>query len=537
MAQIINKYNRRYNIQAIQVGGSRVDEVLDYGVYAMISTTNSLTSDGSGIIDAYVIGDGETVIGDLPLQYLDKELKIEAQQGEYYSNTASDGKKITLELNLLQNTTGDEDENIEWSINNNIKTWVSGSTLYTGEAATFDKENLQVKITNGMFVSGDNITVNARVGNKYSDSFFIKYFDLRTFGKPLEEAQAGDVIMYLDDKFICLDRDFVKDTCGSWNNNTNITDNIVGVVVINFMKKLLKVISIYNMSYSTPEIGSRIPEDDEIDMWGADDTVIPDNYGISSDCYGWQNKNETSLSGTHFGDISLPTTLYKDWKFSANVFDPQISSVFTDSTSYSGDQEAKYFISNSNTKIYSPYSKNFIPSTRIILDAQGNLQITRPSGDHKLISEELIGGGKRNTGYMVTNASRSKWMKEEIEIDPDAYPAATSCQRYHTAGTKAGDWYLPSASDLVCLMARISEINNSIIAVSSNSFEAVNYLYRWGRGSMVGQYTFSYNPLLSSTIKSGYCLTLNIYQGKFETFEITSQMSNPRVRAFLDIKI
>jgi len=536
MAQIINKYNRRYNIQAIQTGGSRVDEVLNDGVYAMISTTNSLTSDGSGIIDAYVIGNGEDVIGDLPLQYLDKELKIEAQQGEYYFNTTSDGEKITLDLDLIQNTTGEEDEDIEWSINNNIKTWVSGTTLYTGEAATLDKENLQVKITNGMFVSGDNITINARVG-KYSDSLFIKYFDLRTLGKPLDEAQAGDVIMYLDDKFICLDRDFVKDTCESWNDNTNITDNIVGVVVINFMKKLLKVISIYNMSYSTPEIGARTPEDDEIDMWGADNTIIPDNYGTSSNCYGWENGDETVLSGTHFGSISLPTTLYKDWRFSANEFNPQISSIFTDSTSYSEDPDAKYFVSNSNTKIFSPYSENFIPKKRITLDAQGNLQITRVTSDHKLISEELIGGGKRNTGYMVTDATLSKWIKEEIDIDPNAYPAATSCQRYHTAGTKVGDWYLPSASDLVCLMARISEINNSIIAVSSNSSEAVNYLYKWSRASMMGQYTLSYNPLLSSTISSGYCLTLDILCGYFERFDIASQDSNPRVRAFLDIKI
>jgi hypothetical protein len=86
-------------------------------------------------------------------------------------------------------------------------------------------------------------------------------------------------------------------------------------------------------------------------------------------------------------------------------------------------------------------------------------------------------------------------------------------------------------------MARIFEINYSITAVSSGNFEAANYLYRWSRASMVGQYTLSYNPLLSSTISSGYCLTLDIYQGSLETFDIASQSSGPRVRAFLDIKI
>ena len=43
-----------------------------------------------------------------------------------------------------------------------------------------------------------------------------------------------------------------------------------------------------------------------------------------------------------------------------------------------------------------------------------------------------------------------------------SYPAAEYCNTYSTAGTKAGDWFLPSLEELKLLSNNFSEINNSL---------------------------------------------------------------------------
>ena len=72
----------------------------------------------------------------------------------------------------------------------------------------------------------------------------------------------------------------------------------------------------------------------------------------------------------------------------------------------------------------------------------------------KTISEDYT-NGKPNTeliaaaitadisGDAITNSS-----------DPGNYPAASCCLRFHTVGTSAGDWYLPSIYELVFMYSR-----------------------------------------------------------------------------------
>lgn len=76
--QLIGNENgpRRYNLQAIQAGGSRSSLILANNEYALISSDNTMTSDGQGVFDCYIVGDGVTVAKDLTLHYLDTTAEI-----------------------------------------------------------------------------------------------------------------------------------------------------------------------------------------------------------------------------------------------------------------------------------------------------------------------------------------------------------------------------------------------------------------------------------------------------------------------------
>lgn len=73
MAQLININStefRRCNLSAIQSGGTWASIVPDENEIILISTTNSLTADGSGECDAYIKGDGNSLASVLELKYM-----------------------------------------------------------------------------------------------------------------------------------------------------------------------------------------------------------------------------------------------------------------------------------------------------------------------------------------------------------------------------------------------------------------------------------------------------------------------------------
>lgn len=80
MAQLINVNStefRRCNLSAIQSGGTWASIVPDENEIILISTTNSLTADGSGECDAYIMGDGTTTASALTLQLIDTDVVLE----------------------------------------------------------------------------------------------------------------------------------------------------------------------------------------------------------------------------------------------------------------------------------------------------------------------------------------------------------------------------------------------------------------------------------------------------------------------------
>lgn len=57
-------------MKAIQEGGSLYSEILDVNEILLVNTVNSVSGDGSGIFDAFVVGDGVTTCGQLALHYV-----------------------------------------------------------------------------------------------------------------------------------------------------------------------------------------------------------------------------------------------------------------------------------------------------------------------------------------------------------------------------------------------------------------------------------------------------------------------------------
>jgi hypothetical protein len=74
--------------------------------------------------------------------------------------------------------------------------------------------------------------------------------------------------------------------------------------------------------------------------------------------------------------------------------------------------------------------------------------------------------GQKNTAT-ITSLSES-WKTGAISNSYDTagvYPAAQTCARYKTVGTKSGEWYLPAAGELGYIVPRLYDINATISAL------------------------------------------------------------------------
>ena len=81
--------------------------------------------------------------------------------------------------------------------------------------------------------------------------------------------------------------------------------------------------------------------------------------------------------------------------------------------------------------------------------------------------------GKSNTEKIlaVDNSYSTAWQKaskiSNIYRNQYIHPAAQCCWRYHTDGTKQGEWYLPSAGELGYAVARKGSINLAINTINT----------------------------------------------------------------------
>ena len=80
-----------------------------------------------------------------------------------------------------------------------------------------------------------------------------------------------------------------------------------------------------------------------------------------------------------------------------------------------------------------------------------------------------------------------------------SYPAAEYCNTYSTAGTKAGDWFLPSLEELKLLSNNFSEINNSL-KVLGKVMDDTESGYYWSSSEINDSYARRLVPSSGATI-------------------------------------
>jgi len=73
--------------------------------------------------------------------------------------------------------------------------------------------------------------------------------------------------------------------------------------------------------------------------------------------------------------------------------------------------------------------------------------------------------GYENTQRMIvrgTNIQPNWQTAPTIDTNPENWPAAKCCWRFHTAGTHTGSWYYPTFGELSYLAARVNKISQTI---------------------------------------------------------------------------
>ena len=93
--------------------------------------------------------------------------------------------------------------------------------------------------------------------------------------------------------------------------------------------------------------------------------------------------------------------------------------------------------------------------------------------------------GKTNTNLILAedNRNSTEWQTASSINNSDGYnqyvhPSAQCCWRYHTDGTKQGDWYLPSAGELGYAVARQGSINIAINTLNTQYRETLGIQFR-----------------------------------------------------------
>ena len=104
----------------------------------------------------------------------------------------------------------------------------------------------------------------------------------------------------------------------------------------------------------------------------------------------------------------------------------------------------------------------FLPSPYLTGESRNPMyyQTSSPSSTSNALSDL---NGKNNTEVILKYATyQSDWKTSTKIYDEQNYkgcfPAACCCWRYHTDGTKQGDWYLPAIGELGYLIARRNDI-------------------------------------------------------------------------------
>lgn len=171
MGQIVirNQVPVYCNLAAIQSGGTKANQVLANGEIWLVDTTNANKTNGTGVYDAYIKGNGSSAAKNLTVQYLTAQVDLSE-----YSTTNEVTAAIQTAVSGKQNTIVDLDD---------IR---SGAAL--GATAIQEHQDISQFVKEGeTFGAGDDTTVSF---NSYSDTVWNKQQTL----SPNQQAQVRNNI-------------------------------------------------------------------------------------------------------------------------------------------------------------------------------------------------------------------------------------------------------------------------------------------------------------------------------------------------------
>ena len=257
-------------------------------------------------------------------------------------------------------------------------------------------------------------------------------------GGGVNASNVGDICLYdkIQDKLIIVDgNEFSGDL------HPLINYSPVGIVVVPRHHDVYKdgscaIVSLRYMNCDKPEIG------------GVNDNELGIVYGqMDVDLEDLNNYDEIG----YVGDSGVISKTIIGVDSEACLPSDQFSTV---NNPY--DKKTSYYYRNSNKYIPSPYNN----------DDSFNSEYSRtesPSSPRNAMSDF---NGIGNTKILCEAATRQTNWKTAFSIDNYGIrgysPAACCCWRYHTEGTKQGDWYLPACGELGYMIVRLQKINETI---------------------------------------------------------------------------
>ena len=312
-------------------------------------------------------------------------------------------------------------------------------------------------------------------------------------GKPIEEANYADICFYDKEK----DNKIIVETESFDASNFPLSRftpiGIVAVPSSHTDEQRPRIVSLAEMNYNTPDSGS-VTEYQNI-YWGGREyevTDLPtkDQFPYLSSL----TENGTVKYNTEYcylpsdnfsARTENPLNSLEYFYYSGSLYNFMCSPYKED-----GSKEERYFESSNTGNVLADF------------DGKANTE--------KILAEDNSYSTDWQTAITISNSSSSQFI----------HTAARCCWRFHTDGTKQGDWYLPSEGELGYALARKGSINLAI--------NTLNTKYNETLGIKFGTDTY-WSSTQYSVI---YAVSMNFSYGRVNKGH---KVSNGYVRAFLNI--
>lgn len=258
---------------------------------------------------------------------------------------------------------------------------------------------------------------------------------LTNLGKPLEEANYADICLYdkENDNKIIVDPSEINSTDYPLSRFSPI--GVVAVPSSHTVEKRPRICSLKDMDWDSPD---------------------GDGYG-GLICFGGYGKNWISERIYEYPYLGIDgLTLDSKVNYHPNY-------------SYLPCDDGGYYHTPLNSKeMYQtddPIDYQYFMCSPYKEDGSLETRYFDTSNSNNVLCDF---DGKTNTKKIldIDNSKSTSWQTAS-EISNEStnqfiHPAAQCTWRYHTDGTKQGDWYLPSCGELGYLFARYSSINRTI---------------------------------------------------------------------------